>query len=74
MNNLLLLIVKNKGGGVVKLNIDNRRLQEVQKELIFYHKRLDEAETISESLIYQGKIEILEREEREILARYDVIT
>lgn len=74
MNNLLLLIVKNKGGGVVKLNIDNRRLREVQSELIFYHKRLDEAETKSESLIYQGKIEILEREEREILARYDVIT
>ena len=56
------------------MNIDNRRLQEVQKELIFYRNRLKEAETISDSLIYQGKIEILEKEEQDILKRYDVIT
>ena len=37
-------------------------------------KRLKEAETISDSLIYQGKIEILEKEEQDILKRYDVIT
>ena len=55
------------------MNLSNRRLREVQSELIFYRKRLDEAETISDSLIYQGKIEILENEEKEILARYDVI-
>ena len=56
------------------MNLSNRRLQEVQRELIFYHKRLKEAETISDSLIYQGKIEILEKEEKDILKRYDVIT
>ena len=56
------------------MNIDNRRLREIQRDPVFYHKRLKEAETISDSLIYQGKIEILEKEEKEILARYDVIT
>jgi hypothetical protein len=55
------------------MNIDNRRLREIQTELKFYHKRLDEADTISDSLIYQGKIESLEREEKDILQRYDVI-
>lgn len=59
--------------GERRMNIDNCRLREVQSELIFYHKRLKEAETISESLIYQGKIEILEKEEKDILKRYDVI-
>lgn len=56
------------------MNIDNRRLREIQRDLVFYNKRLKEAETISDSLIYQGKIEILEKEEKEILKRYDVIT
>ena len=55
------------------MNIDNRRLMEVQKELIFYRNRLKEADTVSDSLIYQGKIESLEKEEQDILARYDVI-
>ena len=59
---------------MLDLNIDNRRLREIQRDLVFYHKRLDEAETKSESLIYQGKIDILEKEEQDILARYDVIT
>ena len=55
------------------MNIDNRRLREIQRDLVFYHKRLKEAETISDSLIFQGKIETLEKEEADILARYDVI-
>ena len=55
------------------MNIDNRRLREIQTELKFYHQRLNEAETISDSLIYQGKIESLEREEKDIVKRYDVI-
>ena len=55
------------------MNIDNRRLREIQSELVFYHQRLKEAETISDSLIYQGKIDILEKEEQDILNRYDVI-
>lgn len=60
--------------GERRMNIDNRRLREIQRDLVFYHKRLDEAETKSESVIYQGKIDILEKEEQDILARYDVIT
>ena len=60
--------------GERRMNIDNRRLREIQRDLVFYHKRLKEAETISDSLIYQGKIEILEKEEQDILKRYDVIT
>lgn len=54
------------------MNIDNRRLREVQSELQAYHKLLEESETNSDRLIYQGKIESLEREEKQILARYDV--
>ena len=60
--------------GERRMNIDNRRLREIQRDLVFYHKRLEEAETKSESVIYQGKIDILEKEEQDILARYDVIT
>jgi len=53
------------------MNIDNRRLREVQRQLKAYRTLLEFAD-ISESLIYQGKIESLEREEKEILKRYDV--
>ena len=56
------------------MNIDNRRLREVQLELKAYHDLVANADTISDSLIYQGKIEALEKEEANILARYDVIT
>ena len=56
------------------MNIDNRRLKEVQREIKAYYTLLSESESISDCLIYQGKIESLEKEEREILARYDVIT
>lgn len=56
-----------------KMNIDNRRLREVQRQLKAYRTLLEFAD-ISESLIYQGKIEALEREEKEILKRYDVKT
>ena len=53
------------------MNIDNRRLREVQRQLKAYRTLLEFSD-ISESLIYQGKIEALEREEKEILKRYDV--
>ena len=56
----------------VNMNIDNRRLREVQSEIRAYHHLLKETDSISESLIYQGKIEALEREEKDILKRYDV--
>ena len=57
------------------MNIDNRRLREIQRQIKAYHTIMecDDAD-INERLIYQGKIEALEREEKEILQRYDVIT
>ena len=55
------------------MNIDNRRLREIQTEKRLYQRLLDESEKISDCLIYQGKIECLENEEKDILKRYDVI-
>lgn len=55
------------------MNIDNRRLREIQREKMVYQDRLKQSETISDSLIYQGKLESLEREEKDILKRYDVV-
>lgn len=55
------------------MNIDNRRLREIQSEKRVYADQLEKAESIDECLIYQGKIESLEREEKQILERYDVI-
>ena len=49
------------------MNINNRRLREIQDEKHFFKQLLDEASTISDSLVYQGKIDILEEEERTIL-------
>ena len=53
--------------------IHNRRLREVQKEKEHYKELLDNSSRISDALIYQGKIESLEREEKKILARYEAI-
>ena len=55
------------------MNIDNRRLREIQREKVVYQDRLNKSESISDCLIYQGKLESLEKEEQDILARYDVI-
>ena len=56
------------------MNIDNRRLREVQRQIQAYHTIMEcEDANINERLIYQGKIEALEKEEKEILARYDVV-
>ena len=49
------------------MNLNNRRLREIQNEKKFFKTLLDEANTISDSLIYQGKLDILEREEKLIL-------
>ena len=55
------------------MNIDNRRLREIQREIKAYTTLLEcEDANINERLIYQGKIESLEREEKDILQRYDV--
>ena len=56
------------------MNIDNRRLREIQKQIKAYNVLIECSDSIEESLIYQGKLEALEREEKEILSRYDVIT
>lgn len=56
------------------MNIDNRRLREIQRQIKAYHTLLEcDDSSIEERLIYQGKIEDLQREEKEILERYDVI-
>ena len=55
------------------MNIDNRRLREIRLEKQVYKDQLEKSETISDSLLYQGKLESLEREEKDILARYDGI-
>lgn len=55
------------------MNIDNRRLREVQRQIKAYHTLIECSESIEESLIYQGKLECLEKEEKEILERYGVV-
>lgn len=55
------------------MNIDNRRLKEVQRQIKAYNVLIECSESIEDSLLYQGKVEALQREEKEILARYDVI-
>ena len=56
------------------MNIDNRRLREIQRQIKAYKTLMDCPDAdINERLIYQGKIEALEREEKDILKRYDVI-
>ena len=47
----------------------NRRLKDIQKEKAKFQEMLDNSDTISESLAYQGQLDILEREENEILEK-----
>jgi len=54
------------------MNLDNRRLLEIQKEKRLFKSLLDKADTISDCLTYQGKLDILENEEKDILKRCDV--
>lgn len=54
------------------MNMDNRRLKEIQQEKLVWQDQLDKAKTKSDSLAFQGRIESLEREEKQILERYDV--
>ena len=55
------------------MNLENRRLREIQKEKQFFRTMLDNSESISDCLTYQGKLELLSKEEAEILERNDVI-
>lgn len=45
------------------------RLDDIRKEKEKFRDLLDNASTISECLAYQGKLDILENEEKEILKR-----
>ena len=55
------------------MNINNRRLREIRREKRVYQDRLNKAETPHDKQIYQGKIASLNREEIQILKRYDAI-
>ena len=55
------------------MNLDNRRLLEIQKEKKLFQSLLDDAKTITDWLTYQGKLDLLEKEEKDILKRCDVI-
>ena len=56
------------------MNIDNRRLKEIQSQIQAYYTLLKcDDSTISERLTYKSKIECLEKEEKQILKRCDVI-
>ena len=55
------------------MNLDNRRLREIQQEKKAFKTLLETSKTIEDSLAYQGKLDILEAEEKEILERSDVI-
>ena len=55
------------------MNLENRRLREIQKEKKFFRTMLDNSESISDCLTYQGKLDLLSKEEAEILERNDVI-
>ena len=55
------------------MNLDNRRLLEIQKEKKLFKVLLDESESVSDCLTYQGKLDLLEKEEKDILERCDVI-
>lgn len=66
------MLFRHRQSGEVLMNLDNRRLREIQNELKAYRKLLDETDTMSDRLIYKGKIESLEREEKQILKRNNV--
>ena len=54
------------------MNIDNRRLKEIQAEKLVWQDQLNKCESISECFAFQGKLDLLEKEEKEILKRSDV--
>lgn len=54
------------------MNLDNQRLMEIKREKHLYSSLLEKADTISDCLEYQSRIESLETEEIEILKRCKV--
>ena len=55
------------------MNIDNRRLRQIRMEKRVYTDQLSKAKTPHDKQIYQGKIASLDKEERQILKRYDAL-
>ena len=58
---------------VKTMNVDNERLKDIQVFKAAYYKELEKADTISDCLMLEHKINELEAEELEILKRFDVI-
>ena len=54
------------------MNLDNRRLKEIQECKIGYQNLMDKSETLGDIFDYQKKIDELTIEEKEILERSDV--
>ena len=54
------------------MNINNRRLKDIQKEKLFFKKLLDQSTKQTDKQIYTSKINILEQEEKEILKKQGV--
>lgn len=54
------------------MNLDNRRLKEIQQEKLHWKDQLKNAETMSECLAFGEKIDLLEEEEKQILKRNGV--
>lgn len=54
------------------MNMDNRRLIEIQQYKKAYQNLMDASETFHEIEEYNRKIQELEEEEKEILSRFDV--
>ena len=55
------------------MNIDNRRLRQIRLEKRVYTDQLNKAKTPHDKQIYQGKIASLNKEETQILKRYDAL-
>ena len=55
------------------MNLDNERLNEIKIMLSVYYHELNKSDTISDCLLIQGHIDELEKEEKEILKRCDVL-
>ena len=55
------------------MNQDNERLREIQISKLFYKIQIKKAETTYDCMKLKEKIEELEKEEIDILQRFDVI-
>ena len=55
------------------MNKDNERLREIQISKLFYKIQMKKAETTDECMMLKEKLDELEKEEIDILQRFDVI-